>query len=219
VKLEGLTVELVNALETDGKLSVERCYLECELNLAAKGSNKSVELNEQLLRIKQKQIHLNSEVIDSVKKAMEEKYDKDDSIMLEVAAFPEDSPDFSLEQMLDAIEAELIQPFKQRAHVTVQDMLDVVLVQPWNADEAVLDVRIEERIGDLSLQIDTINTESKHLGAIIEQANDNIRTNRQKVRFCDRFLSLQKEVDVLIGNYFMLDFRASEHYLSVEITY
>jgi hypothetical protein len=188
--LEGLTVELVNALETDGKLSAERSYLECELNLAAKGSTKSVELNEQLLKIKQKQIYLNSEVIDSVKKAMEEKYDKDDSIMQEVASFPDDSPDFSLEQMLDAIEAELIQPFKQRAHVTVQDMVDVVLVQPWNADEAVLDVKIEERIGDLSLQIDTINTESKHLGAIIEQANDNIRTNRQKVRSCARFFSL-----------------------------
>lgn len=171
----------MNALESDGKLSSERGFLECKLNLAAKGSTESVEINEQLLKIKQKQIHLNSEVIDSVKKAMEEKYDKDDSIMLEVASFPDDSPDFDLEQMLDAIEAELIQPFKQRAHVTVQDMMDVVLVQPWNADEAVLDVRIEERIGDLSLQIDTINTESKHLGAIIDQTNDMVRTNRQKV--------------------------------------
>lgn len=174
MELESLASELVNALETDSSTTAERSYLDRMVMQCRPGSDEMVYYSEKLLKIKQKQLQLNVSVIDTIKSGLEERFNREDEQSLRVAGFPDDSPDLTIGQMPGAIKAVLIDSFYSRGHITVEDFFGVVYSQPWHSEDAVLDVRFEEKIAELSLNLDTLQTEAKLLEGIISDYKEKI---------------------------------------------
>ena len=167
--------ELSKALDEDLQLSAERNHLEGQVGSAARGSDDMVKYSEWLLKIKQKQLQLNVSVIDSIKGGLEERFSKEDDVTISVAGFPDDSPELSIADMPSKIKASLVNSFKSKAHITVEDFIQVVLFQPWQADEAVFDVRLEEKISEIDLAVDTLVTEARLLGEVISATEGQIK--------------------------------------------
>jgi hypothetical protein len=57
--------------------------------------------------------------------------------------FPADDPEFTVEQFT-LIDCQLQAPYKPPKHIQLEDFLRIYLVQPWLAEQAVGDVRLEE---------------------------------------------------------------------------
>lgn len=180
--MEMLMQELSKALDTDMQLSAERNYLEGKVSSSVRGSDDMVKYSEQLLKIKQKQLQLNVSVIDTIKVGLEERFSKEDNITVNVAGFEEDSPDLSILEMPEKIHAKLIDEFKPKAHITVEAFISVMLFQPWQSEDAVLDVRVEEKISELDLAVDTLQTEAKLLGSVITDAQDKIKSIEENIQ-------------------------------------
>jgi hypothetical protein len=177
-----LAEELRNALHADIQLSAERNHIDSRIIMSQPGSDAMVYYTEKLLVIKQKQLQLNSGVIDTIKGGLEEKFSRDDSDIVGVAGFPDDSPELVITDMPDRMKAVLLDKFKAKDHITVEEFFSVVYAQPWHAEEAVLDVRFEEKISEYSLSVDTMNTEAKLLDGIIEDLKDKIALTKSQVR-------------------------------------
>lgn len=91
-----------------------------------------------------------------------------------IAGFPDDSPELSIGQMPALIKADLLEKFKYRPHITVEDFFSVVYTQPWHSEDAVLDVRFEEKIQEVRLNLDTLHTEAKLLDVVITTSRERI---------------------------------------------
>jgi hypothetical protein len=180
-QMESLMQELSKALDEDLQLSAERNFLEGKVGASARGSDDMVKYSEWLLRIKQKQLQLNVSVIDSIKGGLEERFSKEDGVTISVAGFPDDSPELSIEEMPAKIKADLVNSFKPKAHITVEDFVQVVLFQPWQAEEAVLDVRLEEKISEVDLAVDTLVTEARLLEEVVSAAESQIKAAEEAI--------------------------------------
>lgn len=173
-ELESLAAELVNALETDSITTAERSFLDRKIMECRPGSDEMVYYSEKLLKLKQKQLQLNVSVIDTIKGGLEDRFKREDDQSIGVAGFPTDSPDLTIGQMPGLIKAELIDSFKSRTHITVEDFFGVVYSQPWHSEDAVLDVRFEEKIQELRLTLDSLQTEAKLLDVVITTGREKI---------------------------------------------
>lgn len=190
-QLESLASELKNALNADNQISAERNYLESKVVMSKPGSDAMVDFSEKLLRIKQKQLQLNVGVIDTIKVGLEDRFSREDEMTIGIAGFPEDSPDLSLREMPAAIEAKLLETFKPREHITVADFFTLVYAQPWHAEDAVMDVRFEEKISELTLNVDTLNTEAKLLDGIIrnnQEKMDGVKAQVLYTHICSTYI-------------------------------
>lgn len=174
MELESLAVELVNALEADSHCSAERSLLDRMIMQSKPGSDDMVQYSEKLLKIKQKQLQLNVGVIDTIKGGLEDRFKREDEQSIGIAGFPTDSPELTIGQMPAAIKAELLDEFKSRAHITVEDFFSVVYTQPWQSEEAVMDVRFEEKIQELRLKLDTLLTEAKLIDVYVQSGREAI---------------------------------------------
>jgi hypothetical protein len=67
-------------------------------------------------------------------------------------AFPTDNPGFQISD-LSKITATILEPFIPQRHCDLSDLTSVYFCQPWLAIEAVKDVRLEEEIMTLSLEL------------------------------------------------------------------
>lgn len=145
------------------------------------GSDAMVYFSEKLLKIKQRQLQLNVNVIDTIKSGLEDRFKREDDQSIGIAGFPTDDPEFAVSQMPAAIEAVLVDSFKPRSHMTIEDFFSVMYSQPWHSDDAVLDVRFEEKIQELKLSLDTLLTEAKHLNDIIASSQSKIAETKANV--------------------------------------
>ncbi len=67
VELDSLVEELHKALAADNQYTAERIYLDSQMKIVVYGSERAIELNEQLILLKNKQKQLSASIIDSLK--------------------------------------------------------------------------------------------------------------------------------------------------------
>ena len=190
-ELESLANELVNALKADSHTSAERSYLERMIMQSKPGSDEMVFYSEKLLKIKQNQLQLSVNVIDTIKGGLEDRFKREDEQTIGIAGFPDDDPDLPVGKLPAAIKAQLLDTFKSRSHITTEDFFSVVYSQPWLSEEAVLDVRFEEKINELRLQLNTLMTEAKLLDAFVTESRDNISDTKGLIG------ELRAEIDLI----------------------
>ena len=149
LEFDSLLEELYLGLNADNHLAKERVALDV-LQLSGdleQGSEVALRTAEGLMSIKLKQTQLNTNVLDTLKLGLQAKLTEEDDRMMQLYSFPNDSPELTLNQY-HQIEKDvcLMDPFVPPHHFKLETFLHVYYVQPWLAEEAVKDVRLEESI-------------------------------------------------------------------------
>lgn len=178
VEFDSLIEELLNSLVQDNQYIAEKVALDVQLKKEVYGSARGIELNEQLIVLKNKQKILTSHTIDALKEGLQEKYDAEDDNNLQNYGFPEDHPDLPVDKMV-TIKAVMIDTFSPGHHCKLTDFLQVYLVQPWLAEQSVEDVRFEEQIASKELGIGTLREQIKGV-KVQAKMNEMKRTSNEK---------------------------------------
>ena len=161
IEFDSLVEELLSSLAQENQYTAEKVALDVDLKKEVYGSQRGIELNEQLIILKNKMKTLAGHTIDALKAGLQQKYDDEDELNLEYYGFPDDSPDLPFEKLATAIKAEMIDPFTPGHHCKLVDFLKVYLVQPWLAEQSVEDVRFEEQIAAKELAVGTLREQLK----------------------------------------------------------
>lgn len=178
IEFDSLIEELLHSLVQDNQYIAERVALDVGLKKEVYGSARGIELNEQLIVLKNKQKILTSHTIDALKEGLQVKYDAEDENNLQNFGFPDDHPDLSVDKM-PTIKAVMIDTFSPSNHCKLTDFLQVYLVQPWLAEQSVEDVRFEEQIATKELGIGTLREQIKGI-KVQAKMNEMKRTNNEK---------------------------------------
>ena len=171
---DSLLQELMMAMEASSCYVAEKIVLEQRSLTALKGSEEAVQYNQNLYSMKVKLGQLNSSVIDTVKVGLQSKLTTEDEYHTNLVGFPNDDPDLPISEMKN-ITASLLEPFRPHPHVKLEQFLDIYLLQPWQAAQAVDDVRIEETIRTKEIALDRLQVELKGLKAKIKEDEDWIK--------------------------------------------
>ena len=151
-ELDNLFEELYQGILADSHLAAERVYLDV-LQLSdelVSGSEEALRTSEQLVELKRKQTQLNSSVIDTIKVGLQNKFNEEDTLNQVMFIFPSDDPEFTTDQLI-AIDCQLLDPYHHPKHIKLEDFLQIYLVQPWLAEQAVGDVRLEESVKKIEI--------------------------------------------------------------------
>jgi len=145
VELDSLLEELYQGILADSHLSAERVHLQVEqlCEIHPLGSDEALRCSEALLTLKRKLTQLNDNVIDTIKVALQAKFNDEDDKNATQFVFPGDNPDLLVKDFI-IIECKLLEPYSHPKNLKFTDFLDIYLVQPWLAEQAVGDVRLEE---------------------------------------------------------------------------
>jgi hypothetical protein len=125
IEFDSLVEELLNSLTQENQYTAEKVALDVDLKKEVYGSQRGIELNEQLIVIKNKMKTLAGHTIDALKAGLQQKYDDEDELNLQSYGFPNDSPDLPVDQ-LQTIQAEMVEPFVPGHHCKLTDFLQVV---------------------------------------------------------------------------------------------
>eukprot|EP01031_Cornospumella_fuschlensis_P025232 gene25232-30474_t len=142
-----LLSELIQSQLVNNQLFGEVIQLEVQLFLLPAGTDESIQTNQQLILLKNKQKVLQNQSIDSLKVTLQGLLDGYDQQYVTQYAFPNDEPEMSIEE-LSGIKVILLDEFveKQHAHIKLDQWLLVLLMQPWLVQQCIDDIRFEERI-------------------------------------------------------------------------
>jgi hypothetical protein len=177
-------------LTADNHLAAERVALDVA-QLAGgleQGSEEALRVASALVAIKMKQSQLNNNVLDTLKLGFQSKLNNEDDLMMTLYAFPEDDPDLQVQDFYK-ITAEILDPFSSPPHFKIDTFMKIYFVQPWLAEEAVKDVRLEEAIRKKNIEIGRVKEELKGVHTTISD-------NREKVIILRKNISeLENEVD------------------------
>jgi hypothetical protein len=179
VEFDSLLEELLSSILADNQYIAEKVALDVALKQEIHGSQRGIELNEQLLVLKSKQKQLTSHTIDALKSGLQEKYDLEDENNMLSFGFPNDSPDLTIDK-LKTIGAVMIEPYAPGHHCKVSDFLQVYLIQPWLAEQSVEDVRFEEQIAVKDLALGTLKEQLRSLKT--QGKNNELRKNSNEKR-------------------------------------
>ncbi len=168
-----LLSELIRSMHANNQLVAEKLYLEVQLYILPIGTDKSIQCNEQLILLKNKQKTLTTHSIDSLKVALRHRCDAFDATSLMYYAFPNDSPDLTVEQ-LSSIQVVLLDPFSPSVHIYVHQFLKIYLLQPWLLQECIDDIRFEERINNKLVRYKNYQEEYSNIQTNIAQYNQTI---------------------------------------------
>ncbi|RYH31883.1 hypothetical protein EON65_01705 [archaeon] len=159
-----LLSELIQSQFVNNQLFGEVIQLEVQLFLLPPGTDDSIQTNQQLILLKNKQKVLQNQSIDSLKVTLQSLLDGYDQQYVSQYAFPNDEPDMSIEE-LSGIKVILLDEFveKQHAHIMLDQWLLVLLMQPWLVQQCIDDIRFEERINAKLLRYTTLQEEYNHL--------------------------------------------------------
>ncbi len=184
-ELDNLFEELYNGILADSHLAAERVHLDVLqlMDELVPGSEEALRTSEQLVELKRKQTQLNSNVIDTIKVGLQNKFNDEDETNKAAYIFPADDPDFTTDQLV-AIDCQLLDPYVHPKHIQIVDFLQIYLVQPWLAEQAVGDVRLEEQAK--KIEIERGKKIEEHRGILTK-----ISDNEAKV------LLLQKQIEEL----------------------
>ena len=157
---------------------------------AAPANDESVLVVEQLIVLKRKRMQLSGgsdAVIDRLKLAIQAKMTEEDEQASGHYGFPDDKPDLLYTQ-LPTIEASMVEKFVPAKHCKFQDLTYVYHSQPWLAEEAVKDVRIEdEKLVSVM--------EAARLAGDLRALRANIKTGRDGVQeVLDKVAKLELEM-------------------------
>ena len=145
VELDSLMEELYQGILADSHLNAEKVHLDVAsmTDAYAIGSDEALRCSEALVTIKRKLTQLNSNVVDAIKVGLQGKFAEEDDRNNLAYVFPGDSPELKVTEFI-LITAKLLDPYTHPKNISLEDFLDVYLVQPWLAEQAVGDVRLEE---------------------------------------------------------------------------
>ncbi len=145
IEFDSLLEELYQGLRADSHLIAEKLHLDVlSMNdVFPPGSDEALRTSEALLVLKRKITQLNASVIDTIKVALQEKFNDEDDRNSAHYVFPTDNPELTVGQFI-LITAQMLEPYEHPKNITLTEFLDIYLVQPWLAEQAVGDVRLEE---------------------------------------------------------------------------
>lgn len=181
IEFDSLISELLQAIHADNQYIAERVYLEVNLKSVLYGSTRAIELNKQLVDVKNKQKQLNSYSIDSLKAGLQKKYDDEDDRNISLYGFPNDSPELEVSQM-STIQASMIEHFVPSKHCTLTDFLSVYLIQPWLSEQSIEDVRIEETISSMELRANTFKEKIRNIKSELKSDETKKRNIEQRIK-------------------------------------
>lgn len=188
VELDSIVEELMKSLEADSQYVAEKIYLDQQLKIAIYGSERAVQLNEQMIALKTKQEQLATSAIDTLKLGLQQKYDEEDEANVDLFSFPNDDPDLPVQDM-HKISATILNKYVPISHFKLSDFLDVYMMQPWLALQSVEDVRLEERISSLELKLGKLQEELKNLKLKIKDGEHKLK--RKEKRKVDASVQLE----------------------------
>ena len=138
---------------------------------------------EQLIVLKRKRMQLSGgsdAVIDRLKLAIQAKMTEEDEQASGHYGFPDDKPDLLYTQ-LPTVEASMVEKFVPAKHCKFQDLTYVYHSQPWLAEEAVKDVRIEDEQLVAVMEAARLAGDLRALRANIKAGNDGVKEVLDKV--------------------------------------
>ena len=187
--MDSLVRELLDAMKIDAQYAVERTFLDCRALYAVAGTDEAVSVSVRSLELKRKQTQLQTAVIDNVKLGLDVRLGEEDKRYIDIAAFPDDADTLEPHQMPKKIKALLVDKFVSRKHFDLQGFLDIVMAQPWMANQALEDVHLEEDLRTKELHLDEVRSNVKNLETtIVDFRND-----------CKRAAEQIKELEVEIS--------------------
>jgi hypothetical protein len=181
IEFDSLVEELLNSLIQENQYTAEKVALDVALKHEVYGSQRGIELNEQLIALKNKMKTLAGHTIDALKAGLQQKYDDEDELTLQSYGFPDDSPDLPVDK-LQTITAVMIDTFSAPHHCKLADFLQVYLAQPWLAEQSVEDVRFEEQIAAKELAIGTLREQLKALKSQAKSAEMKRVGNEKRIK-------------------------------------
>lgn len=161
--MDALVRELLDGMKIDAQYAVERTFLDCRALYAVAGSDEAVSVGNRSLELKKKQGQLQTSVIDNVKLGLDERLTQEDSAYIDIAAFPNDADHLKAHEMPDKIKAQLVERFIGRKHFDLKNFIDVIMSQPWMANQAMEDVHLEEEFRLKELHLDEVKANVKNL--------------------------------------------------------
>ncbi len=190
VEVDSLMEELYQGILADSHLSAERVQLQVEqlCEVHALGSDEALRCSEALLTIKRKLTQLNNNVIDAIKVGLQAKFNDEDDKNAATFIFPGDSPDLLVKDFI-LIECRMLDPYSHPKHVQITDFLDIYLVQPWLAEQAVGDVRLEEIARQAEIDRGKAIEEKKGIETTIADNDKKAITLRKNI------MDLKEEID------------------------
>ena len=150
---------------------------------AAPANDESVLVVEQLIVLKRKRMQLSGgtdAIIDRLKLAIQAKMTEEDEEASGHYGFPDDKPDLLYTQ-LPAIEAQMVEKFTPAKHCKFQDLTYVYHSQPWLAEEAVKDVRIEDEQLVAVMEAAKLAGDLRALRANIKSGRDGVKEVQDKI--------------------------------------
>lgn len=162
-------------MRAESRYCAEKIYIEQRAILSPKGTEDSVKYSQKLYAMKAKMNQLNNSVIDTVKVGLQAKYNAEDEYHAAHVGFPNDSVERTSMKDMRAIEAQLLEPFRPQPHLKLETFMGAFLVQPWQAQKAVEDVRQEENIRTRELALDRMQTELRGVKAKIKDTKELIK--------------------------------------------
>lgn len=178
--MDSLVTELLDAMKIDAQYAVERTFLDCRALYAVAGTDEAVSVSVRSLDLKRKQTQLQSAVIDNVKLGLDVRLGEEDKRYIDIAAFPDDADTLEPHQMPKRIKALLVDKFVSRKHFDLRNFLDIVMAQPWMANQALEDVHLEEDLRVKELQLDEVKAGVKNQETtIVDYRADCVRAAAQ----------------------------------------
>lgn len=179
-----LLTELLAAVNMDNQYAMERVFLDAKSFGEVSGSEEALSIQERSLALKLKQTRLNEHVIDHIKIGLDARLSEDEMSMVDVASFPTDDVNLVAEAMPSTITTELVDPFVPRKHFDMAFFIDILMSQPWNAREALEDVRLEELLKHKELDLDRYARELRATQISINTARKEISDRETQVVKC-----------------------------------
>lgn len=197
LEFDSLTEELYQGLLAENRLLAEKVNLEFRQRSGKlePGSTEAVQVSEQLVLVRRKQTQLANSVLDTLKLGLQNKFNEEEDRYTTLYAFPGDDVQLPVERY-DEIKTELIDQYKAPHHIKIHDVLQVYFVQPWLAEQAVADVRLEELIA--AKEIDKGKVEEEKKGTLTKIADNDAKTieNRRKIIEINNEISIRSTAEV-----------------------
>lgn len=188
METDSLLEELRTALVADAQYAAERVSLDKLAIITPAGTEEAVNVASKIMQLKRKQQQLSNSVIDSIKVGLEVKFNAEEEEMVRIAAFPTDRVELKVNEMHE-ITAELLNKHTSHRNFKMGDFYAIFVAQPWIVVEAVEDVRLEEEIKTMELELDKVLTEINGIQARADEAAEELEALDKKVIWVNHILS------------------------------
>ena len=170
------------AFEWDANMIAEKVALEMRvlaLSQEAAHTDEAIRVGQQLLSVRKKISLLSVNMIDPLKIEFQQRLQLEAARAQGVYFFPEGSLDFKIAEMPQTV-AQMVEPFVPPRHLRLNDLFNTYFAQPWLAEMAVTDVRLEEELLVLSLDERKLEADLSSLRTIISDGRESLKNYDMK---------------------------------------